>query len=174
MGRYELAWQYKAREFQGGRAAPSSASASRHSKQSETRAVHQSMSHPASNAGSPPPAGYGGGGGGGPRKRVRGAVDTSLILEGERSRKRTSNAAEVRSHLHVVLVLFMGLLRWSSAGRSEREREAGQRGRERKRSTARRGCRTTACHTPSTATQSSHGRALPPSLTQADSSTHCL
>ena len=51
------------------------------------------MSYPASNAGSPPPAGYGGG----PRKRVRGAVDTSLILEGERSRKRTSNAAEVRS-----------------------------------------------------------------------------
>lgn len=169
MGRYVRIWQYKAREFQGGRAAPSSASASRHSKQSETRAVHQSMSHPASNAGSPPPAGYGGGGGGGPRKRVRGAVDTSLILEGERSRKRTSNAAEVRSHRHVVLVLFVGLLllRWSSAGGSEREREAGQRGRERKRSTARRGCRTTACHTPSTATQSSHGRLL----TQADPST---
>lgn len=49
------------------------------------------MSTPASNAGSPPPGGFGG-----PRKRIRGAVDTSLILDGERSRKRTSNAVEVR------------------------------------------------------------------------------
>ncbi|GAA5869020.1 hypothetical protein JCM3774_002449 [Rhodotorula dairenensis] len=51
------------------------------------------MSNSASHAGSPPPGGYGGG----PRKRVRGAVDTSLILEGERSRKRTSNAVELGS-----------------------------------------------------------------------------
>ncbi|GAA5975601.1 hypothetical protein JCM10908_005213 [Rhodotorula pacifica] len=51
------------------------------------------MSTPASNARSPPPAG----GLGGPRKRVRGAVDTSLILEGERSRKRTSNAVDLGS-----------------------------------------------------------------------------
>lgn len=72
------------------------------------------MSGAASNAGSPPP--------GAPRKRVRGAVDTSLILEGERSRKRTSNAVEVSAVVPLGQdATISGRRGWARRGRRGRE-----------------------------------------------------